>query len=241
MSVWWRITRRDTGELIEEVDISTPETSGKIASVDSEHGVNYKDGVQENNKFDSFIRNSKQWFGRTSAQARSHFYDIYNLGTLNAAQFGVVLKPFNGAFANSKSKIPIFNEKICLLAQSVDVSIFDAQNDSMNVGNHQLNYITGNATNEISITFLETKNADVFKSADKIKAMMFNKDGTQWLPKDYLMELTVFAFSRNDVKHRPLQKGFVVALQGGSVPFDVSNRNGVVMVQLNFIKMFPMW
>lgn len=59
----------------------------------------------------------------------------------------------------------------------------------MHVGHFQLNHVTGNASNELSISFIETKEAAIANSAKAIKEIMFNKDGTQPPPIEYLMRL----------------------------------------------------
>lgn len=72
------------------------------------------------------------------------------------------------------------------LCQSIDLSILDAQTDSVQVGAFQLNHITGNGSGEISIPFIETRNAAILNSARAIKAIMFpdgENGGTQALPK----------------------------------------------------------
>ena len=179
------------------------------------------------------------------SKAKAIYDGIYKLGTISNIHFGVELKPFDPNSAIAKQDIPIFDEQVRLpwLCQSIDLSVLDAQSDSANVGSFQLNFLTGNSSGEISIPFIETRNAAILNSARAIKAIMFphgQDGGTQALPKDYLMRMTIYIYDRHSYSTRVFEVQHLVALQAGSIPLDVANRNGVGIVTLNFIKMFPM-
>ncbi|WOE40048.1 hypothetical protein [Acinetobacter chinensis] len=175
-------------------------------------------------------------------QAISHYQQLYALGTLSSAHFGIEIEPFSRSGKVGNSSIPIFEEstKVEWLANNVDISVFDAQTDSTQVGAFQLNFITGNNSGEISATFIETRDARILNSARAIKACTFNKDGTQNPPIDYLLRIKIYAFDRGDRNVLPFSVEHIVFLQTGSIPLDASNKNGVGMVQLNFTKAFPM-
>ena len=138
--------------------------------------------------------------------------------------------------------IPLFDKQYNLpwLATSLDLSILDAQNDSANIGHYQMNFINGNSSGDVQIPFIETRNGAILNSAQAIKSIMFNKDGTQAAPKDYLMVMTLFIYDKNNRSTRVFEVNHLVALQTTSVPMDASNTNGVATVQLGFLKMFPM-
>lgn len=146
--------------------------------------------------------------------------------------------------ANEKSNLILNNNpQLPWLCQSLDLSILDAQTDSVQVGAFQLNHITGNNSGEISIPFIETRNASILNSALAIKAIMFPEGedgGTQALPNDYLMRMTIFIYDKHSYSTKVFKVQHLVALQTGSIPLDATNRNGVGIVTLNFIKMFPM-
>ena len=64
--------------------------------------------------------------------------------------------------------------------------------------------------------------------------------GTQALPKDYLMRMTVYIYDKHTHSTRVFEVQHLVALQAGSIPLDATNKNGIGIVTLNFVKMFPM-
>lgn len=210
------------------------------------------------------------WSGMPIAQALPIYKELYGLGTLSTAHFGVTLEPFdldgdlakskfsgylplgqvgNSTFSNQVKSLsegeldtlPIFLDEYQLpfLATGYDLSLLDAQVDSMNVGAHQFNYLTGNGSGDMSITFIETRNVAILNSAKIIKSVMFNKDGTQKEPFHYLMRLTAFIYDKFNFGQRVFELEHIVKLQTASIPLESSNSNGVGTVTLNFTKMFP--
>lgn len=186
----------------------------------------------------------KPWGGLTAAQAHTLYKELYALGTLSSAHFGVELEPLfaDGAIGKSASLIDWFNPSIHLpwLAQSVDAHILDAQSDSVNVGHYQLNHLSGNGSGELQVAFLETRRAQILKSTQIIKNLMFNANGTQNPPKDYLMRLKVYAFDRQDRENHVFEQQHIVALTDAAASFEVGNSGTPALVQVTFTKMFPM-
>lgn len=182
------------------------------------------------------------WSGMSIEEAKGYYDALYAIGTLSAIHYGVELRPFdeNGLIATSPDITLFDNFWLPWLATSLDLSVLDAQNDSANVGHYQINYITGNSSGDIQIPFIETRAADILNSAKAIKSIMFNKDGTQAVPADYLMMLKAFIYDKHNRSTRVFEMDHLVALQVGSVPLEASNVNGVATVQLTFLKMFPM-
>lgn len=182
------------------------------------------------------------WSGMSIEEAIGYYESLYAIGTLSAIHYGVELRPFdeNGKIAKSPDVTLFNNIWLPWLATSIDLSVLDAQSDSAKVGHYQLNYITGNGSGEISIPFIETRAADILNSAKAIKKIMFHKDGTQAVPNEYLMLMKIFIYDKHSRSTRVFEVDHLVALQAGSVPLDATNVNGVAMVQLNFLKMFPM-
>lgn len=187
-----------------------------------------------------FARNPVLWSGLTVDKAVSHYQELYALGTLSAAHFGIEIRPYRANSKIAQANIPIFDpsNKIAWLANNVDVSLLDAQTDSVHIGHYQLNHITGNASNELSISFIETKAAAITNSALAIKQIMFNKDGTQQPPINYLMRLKIYAFDKAVRTKHHFEIEHLVALQAGNLPLDAANKAHSI-VTLNFIKMFP--
>ena len=188
---------------------------------------------------------SGMWSGMPIDEALIYYKKLYALGTLSSIHFGVYLEPFNSPSKIADANIPLFEDDYELpwLCQSIDLSVLDAQNDSVNVGSFQLNYLTGNSSGEISIPFIETRNAAILNSARAIKAIMFpdgDAGGTQALPIDYLMRMTIYIYDKHSYSTRVFEIQHLVALQTGSIPLDATNRGGVGIVTLSFIKMFPM-
>ena len=185
------------------------------------------------------------WSGMPISVAKVEYKGLYDLGTLSNIHFGVELKPFLANSELALQDIPIFDQGFRLpwLCQSIDLSILDGQTDSTNVGSFQINYITGNGSGEISIPFIETRNAAILNSARTIKEIMFpdgDACGTQALPIDYLMEMTIYIYDKHSYSTRVFEIQHLVALQTASISLDATNRGGVGIVTLNFIKMFPM-
>ena len=179
------------------------------------------------------------------AQESIELIDAYDLTHQEAGRFNAFEQGQDDFLAGTKiESIPLMdNSKLPWLCQSLDLSLLDAQTDSVQVGSFQLNHITGNNSGEISIPFIETRNAAILNSALAIKAIMFpdgEDGGTQAVPNDYLMRMTIFLFDRHSHSTRVFEVQHLVALQTGSIPLDATNRNGVGIVTLNFIKMFPM-
>lgn len=198
-------------------------------------------------------------------EALTVYKQMYDLGNASPIHFGVWLRPFDdsGELANQSidlistydltqssqddnefsegQQIPLLDNSILpWLCQSIDLSVFEGQTDSVNVGHYQINQITGNSSGEISIPFLETRNASILNSAKAIKNIMFAKDGTQGLPKDYMMYLTIYMYDKHSLSTRIFEIEHLVALQTSSIPLDVTNKSAASVVTLNFIKMFPM-
>ncbi|KKW78818.1 hypothetical protein AAV96_09350 [Acinetobacter sp. AG1] len=186
-------------------------------------------------------------FDPKSALAKSsiELIDAYDLTHPEAGQFNAFENGESGFLASTTiENIPLLDrEKLPWLCQSIDLSVMDAQTDSIQVGAFQLNHITGNSSGEISIPFIETRNASILNSALAIKAIMFpdgEDGGTQALPNDYLMRMTIYIYDKQSYSTKVFEIKHLVALQTGSIPLDATNRNGVGIVTLNFIKMFPM-
>ena len=172
-------------------------------------------------------------------------FDPYDLSHKAAGEYNAFEQGKDGFLAGKLiGRIPLVSDmKLPWLCQSIDLSVLDAQSDSANVGSFQLNFLTGNSSGEISIPFIETRNAAILNSAKAIKAIMFpngKNGGTQALPKDYLMRMTIYIYDRHSYSTRVFEIQHLVALQTASIPLDVTNRGGVGIVTLNFIKMFPM-
>lgn len=199
--------------------------------------------ITKNNQTD-FKADQGVWSGLPIATARSYYDELYALGTLSPIHFGIILQPYDGS--GPLADIELFNTekyKIPWLCQSIDLSLLDAQTDSVQVGTFQLNHITGNSSGEISIPFIETRNAVILNSALAVKAVMFpdgEQGGTQAVPSDYLMRMTIYIYDKHSYSTQVFYVEHLVALQTGSIPLDATNRNGVGIVTLNFIKMFPM-
>ncbi|WP_372557368.1 hypothetical protein [Acinetobacter pittii] len=176
----------------------------------------------------------------TVDRAVSHYQELYALGTLSAAHFGIEIRPYRANSKIAQANIPIFDpsNKVAWLANNVDVSLLDAQTDAVHVGHFQLNHVTGNASNELNISFIETKEAAIANSAKAIKEIMFNKDGTQSPPIEYLMRLKIYAFDKAARNQNQFEIEHLVSLQAGNLPLDASNKAHAI-VTLNFIKMFP--
>lgn len=208
------------------------------------------------------------WSGVSVEEARKQYENLYNTGIFIPTHFGVKFAPYDpdGALAEEEinlyspyelgmllysdfditpqkqlGKIPLLDPDfttVPFLCSSVDVPIIEANSDSANIGHYQLNYLTGNATEEITFNMIETRNGAMANSAKAIKEIMFKKDGTQAVPKDYLIVATVYAYDRHARSLDIFEVNYLLALKTTTLALDVENRAGSV-VPLTFLKMFP--
>jgi hypothetical protein len=188
------------------------------------------------------------WGGLTAMELRSIYKSVHALGTLSKAHYIVDLEPFdpNGPLKNVAlfHQLPTqayydFAKVLPWLATETEFSVLDAQNDSVQIGHFQQNFITGNSGNTVNVTFLDTEDGNILASAQAIKNIMFRGDGTQGLPAEYLMWLTISLVRRDDRDHVAVSNRRLVALQATSVDLAGQDRDPLV-VPLTFIKMYPM-
>lgn len=181
-----------------------------------------------------------EWSGLSIEAAKPIYDKLYALGVLSTAHFGIEIEPlFSDALISDAS---IFEDEVMLpwLANNVDLSLLDAQMDSVQAGHYQINHVTGNGSGEISVVFIETRAGHILSSAKQIKSVMFKPDGSQSLPKDYLMKMRIFIYDRSDRDNWIFEIEHVVVLQAGSVPLSAETKNGVALVTLTFSKTLGM-
>jgi hypothetical protein len=181
------------------------------------------------------------WAGLSAAELKQVYKEIYDLGTLSKAHYLVEIEPINPSL-----KLNLLSNEdgdlgwaVPWLATSFSSGLLDAQTDSVNIGHFQQNFITGNGSNEVQVTFLETASADVLNTVADLKSAMFHEDGTQGLPYEYLLNMTVKLFQRNDRKSWPVVFSWVVALSAAQLDLESSDRDPLT-VPLTFVKMYPM-
>lgn len=186
------------------------------------------------------------WAGLSAAELKGAYKSIYELGTLSKAHYIVELKPLNPDSVKEGGQFELISAlkqagtgwALPWLATSVNFGLLDAQADSIQAGAYQINYITGNSSSEVQVTFLETANADIIRMAKAIKRAMFHRDGTQGLPFDYLLEMRVALFDRRDRNTQPAEFNWIVALTGGQLDFSGADRDPL-QISLTFTKMYP--
>ena len=182
------------------------------------------------------------WAGLSAAGIKAQYQHLKELGTLSSAQYIVRLRAFDtGGNLDSigMDALDKIGWAVEWLAQSCSVSILDAQSDSVQVGHFQQNFFTGANENDVDITFLETKGGNILNFASAMKEQMFNPDGTQGLPNDYMMWLSVSLFNRTNRDDLIWTKESIVALKVASVEL-AANSPDLLSVPLTFMKMYPM-
>lgn len=179
------------------------------------------------------------WAGMSAGEFKVIYRGLHELGTLSSANYIVELEPYKPD--SEIAKIDWFDNFSWLpwLATSCGLPLMEAQVDSVQTGHYQQNYVTGNASGDIQLTFLETKEGDILNTARQIKEIMFKEDGTQGLPYDYMLWLTVSLYPRDCRLVRPFSERILVALQAASVDLAATNPNPIE-VPLSFTRMFPM-
>lgn len=190
------------------------------------------------------------WAGMPAQDLKSIYRQLYGLGTLSKAHYIVELEPYDSTGPLSEillfDKVPLRTDSYNLtgvllpwLATECSLSVLDAQSDSVQAGHYQQNFITGNNSSEVQVTFLETKGAAILNAAQEIKAVMFASDGTQGLPAEYMMRLKISLFPRDDRSGEVFSEEWLVALQAASVDLAAQNKDALE-VPLTFLKMYPM-
>lgn len=188
----------------------------------------------------------RYWGGMYSHEALQQILALHDVGVghLRKSHYIVKFRPFwdNGQVAalTKANQLPLLDQSYMgWLVTSTDLSLIDAQTDSVQAGHYQHNHVTGNASNEITMTMLENKNGDVLKSADVIKNIMFAKDGTQAVPADYMFYVSIGLFDWSNRKKVVFEKEQLVCLQSEKVDLAAGNKE-VLDVQMVFTKMYPM-
>lgn len=188
----------------------------------------------------------KFWGGMYSHQALQQILTLQDIGVghLRKSHYIVKFRPFwekgQVATLTKANQLPLLDQSYMgWLVTSADLSLIDAQTDSVQAGHYQHNYVTGNNANEITLTMLETKNGDVLNSADIIKNIMFAKDGTQTVPADYMFYVSIGIFDWSNREKVVFQKEQLVCLQSARVDLAAGNKE-VLDVQMIFTKMYPM-
>lgn len=179
------------------------------------------------------------WAGLSAGEFKSIYQGLRELSTLSSANYMVELAPYQ-----PDSKIAIIDwfdnfSWLPWLATSCSLPLMEAQVDNVQAGHYQHNYITGNSVSDIQLTFLETRDGHILNTAQQIKDLMFSEDGTQGLPYDYMMWMTISLYERGNRKSKPYVERILVALQTASLDLAATNPNPIE-VPLGFTRMYPM-
>ena len=180
------------------------------------------------------------WSGMTKSDLKNTLQGLYSLGTLSKAQYLITLAPLNAGAAIASHPIFSFGY-LPFLATTAKLPIIEAQTDQVIAGHYMLNHFTSNSPVDIEINFLETRTAMISNFAHFAKSITFAKDGSQAVPYDYLLRLTVQLFQRNDINAIPFRQSYCVALQSSEIDLAASASNELVEVPLTFSRMFPMF
>lgn len=197
---------------------------------------------------DTGIDQAGWWAGLSADKLSMVYRDLHPLGTLSSAHYMVELIPYNDK--GPLSDVPLLHHlpnqqdhafwtMVPWLATQTSLPILNANTDSIQAGHFQQNYVTGNESGELSISFLDTREAHILRSARMIKDIMFRKDGTQSLPADYMMWLTISLFDRADRRRLPFKQTYLVALQTANAELSADSQDPMIL-PLSFIKMYPM-
>ena len=142
---------------------------------------------------------------------------------------------------NHKGDIPWFKDsKLCYLATDAPLSLGSNESESFYAGNYQANYLTQRSSSEVSVTFMETVNADISRSYIACRELAFNKDGTVNEPKKYAFKLTVGFLNPKNAGKSPLQRSWLVGVSSGNVELSSSGRSEVAKPSIDFVKLRPL-
>lgn len=204
--------------------------------------VNTDNNQEEVKESPKVIVNTKKtgwWAGLPAGEFKSIYQGLRELSTLSSANYIVELAPYKPD--SLVAKINLFDNFSWLpwLATSCSLPLMEAQVENVQAGHYQQNFINGNAVGDIQLTFLETKEGDILNAAQQIKEIMFHEDGTQGLPYDYMLWMTISLYLREDRSAQPYSERILVALQTASLDLAATNPNPIE-VPLGFTRMYPM-
>ena len=187
------------------------------------------------------------WGGMTSTELYLRYRSLHRMGVLQQCHYMVAFRPFdeNGLLFKIRKRVPLVDfdnrgQLMGWLASEVDLSAMSAETDSVKAGGFTHNFLNGLGGGEFSMTLLETSRADVQDSAKKIKALMVNSNGTQNLPRDYLIQVDVAQFhpERGGASKPVLVSSMVAMLTEANTSLSASGREAL-QVQMTFTKAVP--
>lgn len=111
------------------------------------------------------------------------------------------------------------------------------ESDSVKVGSHQVNRITGSQSPEIEVTFLETGKSEFVRMLDAIKDFMTPNNGLMRPPAEYALFLHVGLITGvSDIAWR---KSFLVGLQNVNLDASARETNTLMEIPVTFSQLDP--
>lgn len=137
--------------------------------------------------------------------------------------------------------IPWFDDKkVWYLATDTNLSFGTGNSESFKAGSLPFSYLSDQEEDEIDITFIETKNADIFTSFRACKALAYNKDGTVNEQVKYTFKLSISVIDHAKPTAPPkLTRSWLVAAKSGTAGLSASARSEFLKPDITFQKIAP--
>lgn len=138
--------------------------------------------------------------------------------------------------------IPWFEDKkLWYLVTDTNLSFGTSASETVKVGSLPFSYLSENEDDDMSITFVETKNAEIFTSFRACKALAINKDATVNEPAKYTFKLTIGVVDHSNPTAPPkLTRSWLVSAKSGETDLSATSRSELVKSNITFQKIAPL-
>lgn len=141
------------------------------------------------------------WAGMTRKEFTGVYKQLYKAGIQHKNFYLISMTPYKN---NDTRLLELFDFKLFpFLATEANFPILQLQTDSKQIGHFTSNHITGSQAQDISVTFIETKENHVLNSLKEYRKLVCHNDGTQGLPADYALWLSVWLYNRDEGFREP--------------------------------------
>lgn len=192
--------------------------------------------------FSNAIDNGRAWSGRQRVgfirEMRKTYGELRAHEALLQCMYVVKIEDIFGNGAN----IPWFRDKsLCYLVTEADISLGSSESESFYAGAHQAGYLTQKSSDDMDMTFIETKNADISSSYRACHKLAFNDDGTVNEPRNYAFKLSIGLLSHHKPYGAPvIERSWLVGVKSAKPEISSAARSEIVKIPITFQKLRPL-
>lgn len=138
--------------------------------------------------------------------------------------------------------IPWFRDKsLCYLVTEADMSLGSAESETFYAGAYQASYLTQKSSDDMDMTFIETKYADISSSYRACHKLAFRDDGTMNEPKKYAFKLSIGLLSHHKPYREPvIERSWIVGVKSAKPEISSAGRSEIIKVPVTFQKLRPL-